>query len=1301
MYQGDKLIHRLTLKPLYAVTDYALLPPRKPLNIPILAVAYLDDKGQPWLYLYNGATGEPFRQLYGHTDLIRAVAFSGDGRLLVSAAADQTVSVWSLTNLEKLVGQRGMVWGVAVREENHHLVAASVDKDGPGQGVLQEGDVIEGLVTNNQLRALATPGDYYDALSLLKPGTQVTLRIQGKKDVQLPLGQALNQRKPLFSLFITRAARAQDREWIGWNPIGPYEASDRKTERLIGWHINTGDPVRPTTFATADQYRKELYREGILRFLAARGDLSPALHDWEQEDSHKKLPEPKRNVWIDEIGPGKVDGKGQILIQHLPVTLKVRIDDFPLDKVASVTWQQVGAGGPQALEAPLGSEWSANLSALPWKRGGLYSIRVLVRTREAVPQEFPNDLLLRYQPPPPVIAWGGAPVAPAGVPLETATPRVTVDQPDYTFQAQVQPGSEGEAVKVRLTHTLHQQKPATYDEGAAIHQKLQLRPGENRIEVVAENQNALAGDEDFETSRFSLLVVYVPREVKKAPPPRIDLAQIVLRPGGSEEVLPIPAGQPVVVHSPRLRIVGRIQAEEPIQKAEWMKEGAREWTRLDGFAAGKTELPINQEVEGLEAKKQTFRFVAQTATSDEAEAVVTLDYRPRLPQLLLIQPALEMTLADEGQGDPPVQLDWQVQTDNEEPFEAVVLLDEKPEANPPAYNKAVGTLTARIAVSGPGDHQVQVQVKNSWETLLTPPFHIRVIRPPLVTYENPAADTKPVTTARALINLNFQVTSVLPLLPETVRLEVNGTERKVAVTLPDRQGEGQTGLLRLQDVPLDPGVNQVQLWVSNAEGECRNPGTAAVVYAPPVQRPAPPEIEILEPRETTVTEDQVLIRGRIKSAVPLKKVEVVREGDHPFRDALNVANLKPNADGYYLFEEQVPLVPQANRIRVAAVNEGGPADAQVAVTYLYFPVRLAIKSLKPHGKEANPVAPIELANGGILVAPMSTGRVQLTGSVLAGKLDAGQLKKVNYVRVFVNGFQQVPAQIQPAEDASQLERPFQAELLLNQPVNRIELELADLKAEAGTRTEFNLTCSQPQAGQRLHYLVMAVGEKDPEQLKKEAFQAIGAVADARGEYHTPAFQEVHLYGPLTGFVRPETVFTQLTIIKKTIDLLAHQGSATDVVLVYYQGDEAITPNGHFFKTSLSKYDPVLERSAITCAGLENYYLETLGAKITWLDVARDLPDQAQPPGELKDQVVRWNEESRSAVWRSSWVKGSSSNLNRRWLLTALDEEVPGKRALGQVAAGVGNLFQTQFPRELSYLMKNPDTYQTLVVGPGS
>ncbi len=86
-------------------------------------------------------------------------------------------------------------------------------------------------------------------------------------------------------------------------------------------------------------------------------------------------------------------------------------------------------------------------------------------------------------------------------------------------------------------------------------------------------------------------------------------------------------------------------------------------------------------------------------------------------------------------------------------------------------------------------------------------------------------------------------------------------------------------------------------------------------------------------------------------------------------------------------------------------------------------------------------------------------------------------------------------------------------------------------------------------------------------------------------------------------------------------------------MVYYQGQETVDGKGHFFRTSASKFDPELQRSAITCDGLSAYFTETLGAQILLLDVVRTVPPVPLSAGEATDRIAKWPDSSYTGVMR--------------------------------------------------------------------
>src|SRR5262249_38399768 len=78
---------------------------------PVVALATYEG-GLPALGLYDAASGKQIRQLSSHSARIRSLAFSDDGKFLVSAADDKNVCVWSLLDLDRIAGKRGKTPGI-------------------------------------------------------------------------------------------------------------------------------------------------------------------------------------------------------------------------------------------------------------------------------------------------------------------------------------------------------------------------------------------------------------------------------------------------------------------------------------------------------------------------------------------------------------------------------------------------------------------------------------------------------------------------------------------------------------------------------------------------------------------------------------------------------------------------------------------------------------------------------------------------------------------------------------------------------------------------------------------------------------------------------------------------------------------------------------------------------------------------------------------------------------------------------------------------------------------------------------
>ncbi len=86
----------------------------------------------PSIRVWDAATGRLVARLEGHSQLVSKLAFSRDGRRLISASADQSIRIWDTNTWNKanvLRGHRAEVQAVAISETGHLLASASNDGD--------------------------------------------------------------------------------------------------------------------------------------------------------------------------------------------------------------------------------------------------------------------------------------------------------------------------------------------------------------------------------------------------------------------------------------------------------------------------------------------------------------------------------------------------------------------------------------------------------------------------------------------------------------------------------------------------------------------------------------------------------------------------------------------------------------------------------------------------------------------------------------------------------------------------------------------------------------------------------------------------------------------------------------------------------------------------------------------------------------------------------------------------------------------------------------------------------------------
>jgi WD40 repeat protein len=1275
-----------------------------------IAVVATHVQGEPSLNLYDAVTGNCLRRLNGHDARISALAFSADGRMLLSTAEDGTVRCWILKDLVTAVaGRIGRLDGILLQESDGTIRVSDVRSGSPAASRgLQVGDILETLAGVGKAEPITSVRDFYLKVSQTPPidVPEVKLRIRrGATPVDLSISneQGIDQVDPLFSLLLSSADDAEPGSWLVWSPTGQFEYQGDSLERQLGWHINSGDDTAPVSFASVDQYRDRFLRRGLLKELLAGNSAMIA-------------PPPAPEIRLSLESPDGesifVDEHNELLVRHPDTRLILEVDGVDPENLLEPDWS-FDDYSETRFERDQNGLWTSSFVD-ETLRPGTNSLRIRVLTTDAPSLEHHKSFVVRFEPKPPE--------------LKLTSPQqrfVTTLENQLALDVQI---TASTATTVNVVVESDNAGDWTSEErlsgSGRFQRQLPLQEGTNRIRVTAKPAISTAVPQEEDAALVPEAILDLVAEYRPPGPPRIALVTVTESAGSAPSELVAGVLQ---VQSAAIVVSGVIESEVPLEVAELQVADQSE--TLESFEPGKApRFEFSQSVQ-LKPGRQILQLKA-AGGGKSSTVPLPLEFVPPLPVIQIVRP--ERPDITVRLGTEPLQIPFAaaLQKPSEYPFDAVVLVNgNEDEQTPLTIDQSAGQLTGTVSIVPDGnreydDHHLELRLSNEWGRTEKTALHLNCLHPPVIESLNVERDGDSVS-ARLVCSIR---TSMLRPV-NAIELKVNETAIKAPTFTPgpieqDRQRLTITG------VGLNRGSNLIVVALRNRDGISEEMSVEHTVPDPPKRS----RIRILSPLASRVSSQQSLpIAFDVHSDSPLNSVDLVVERDkqQPERISLLAKSERPAAGeadliAWQRFQHTLSLASGANRIRVEVHNAGGLEFREFVMSWVPPPVSITLKRLDTASSQ-NPIQSIdeervrfeslrgavpvsvrspihdEHVPNGTLVSSVSDGHPTLVGEIawLQGHRPPGASWTI---RVWVNGFLMSRRIAAPKDEAGILE--FRVPVTLNQSLNRIRVEAPGMASGdrpmaledhvAAVLSNVTVLCSQPELRQRLHLVLMGIRMEEGRNACTADELTDGAAEALQLKTPISAFSEVRSYKPLVGEQAVgRNLRTMMALIESRMAKERLEQEPSDVVMMYYVGVEHRRKDGDFLLEDYENHEnPVAFPQSISESDLARMFASVNGAHVVFLDVANT---ERSDPGS-----VPWPRYPNLGVFRASRPGQEVAPAGPGLLLTSirsvvetpapaspisLDRLADQLRSDFQSAAGAGRLaVEILLPEDLRQLV---------------